>query len=308
MRISTAFAFESSLANLQRRQSALTDTQEQLTSGKRVQRASDDPAASALAERALAASSRAVAQQRALDASKNDMQLSESALGDGANLLNQARDLVVTAGNGSYTDSDRATLVQQLQGLRTDLLAVANRKDANGRYLFGGQGSDTQPLVDAPGGVTFSGAAGQQRAATSEAMPMSIDGRSAWLQAPDPARPGNTISLFDSLDQTISALSTTGQSSAQIAQIVSTGLGGIDAAAANLSSWRSHAGAQLTRADGIEARLSQAKLDAQTQRSAAEDLDMVQAVSEFQSRQSGYDAALKTYSMVQQMSLFQYIK
>jgi flagellar hook-associated protein 3 FlgL len=156
--------------------------------------------------------------------------------------------------------------------------------------------------------VTFSGAAGQQRAATSEAMPMTIDGRSAWLQAPDPAHPGNTISLFDSLDQTISALATTGQSSAQVAQIVSTGLGGIDAAAANLSSWRSHAGAQLTRADGIDARLSQAKLDAQTQRSAAEDLDMVQAVSEFQSRQSGYDAALKTYSMVQQMSLFQYIK
>ncbi len=180
--------------------------------------------------------------------------------------------------------------------------------DQDSRCVDCGQGSDTQPLVDAPGGVTYNGSSGQQQAATSETMPLSIDGRAAWLQAPDPANPGSTISLFDSLDQTINALATPGQSSAQIAQTVSRGLGGIDAASANLSAWRSHAGAQLTRADGIDARLSQAKLDAQTQRSTAEDLDMVQAVSEFQSRQSGYDAALKTYSMVQQMSLFQYIK
>ncbi len=59
---------------------------------------------------------------------------------------------------------------------------------------------------------------------------------------------------------------------------------------------------------GISQRLSQTKLDAQTQQSDAEDLDMLQAISDFQNRQTGYDAALKTYSMVQQMSLFQYIK
>ena len=34
---------------------------------------------------------------------------------------------------------------------------------------------------------------------------------------------------------------------------------------------------------------------------------MVQALSDFQNKQSGYDAALKTYSMVQKLSLFQYI-
>ena len=43
------------------------------------------------------------------------------------------------------------------------------------------------------------------------------------------------------------------------------------------------------------------------ERSAAEDLDMVQAISEFQNQQSGYDAALKTYAMVQRLSLFNYI-
>jgi flagellar hook-associated protein 3 FlgL len=308
MRIATAYAFETSVANLQRRQQALSESQQQLTSGKRVQRASDDPAAAAQAERALAATSRIEAQQRALAASKTDLQLSESALGDAGDLLQQARDALVNAGNGSYSDSDRATLVQQLSGLRKDLLAVANRSDGNGRYLFGGQGSDAPPMLDTGAGVVFNGAAGQQQAATSEAMPLSVDGRAAWLQAPDPAHPGSTISLFGTLDQTISELGTPGRTSAQVAQTVAQGLAGVDAAAANLSSWRSQAGELLNRADGIDARLSQGKLDAQTQLSGAVDLDMVQAVSDFQSRQSGYDAALKTYSLVQQMSLFQYLK
>lgn len=46
---------------------------------------------------------------------------------------------------------------------------------------------------------------------------------------------------------------------------------------------------------------------AETERSTAEDLDMVQAISDFQNRQTGYDAALKAYSLVQRMSLFNYI-
>ena len=71
MRISTANAFDSSLSTLQRRQQALTTAQEQLTSGKRVLKPSDDPAAAAQAERALAKVSRTEAQMRAIDASRN---------------------------------------------------------------------------------------------------------------------------------------------------------------------------------------------------------------------------------------------
>ena len=308
MRISSAYAFENSLANLQRRQSQLTDAQTKLTSGKRVQRASDDPAAVATAERALATMARADAHQRALDASRNATQLTEGALGDAGEMLQQAREAIVQAGNGSYTDSDRQKLAATLQGLRNDLLAVANRSDGAGTYLFGGQGSDRQPLRDAAGGVVYDGTPGQLNAAAGEATPLAVDGRAAWLRAPDPANPGSTLSVFSVLDSAINALNTTGRSSVQVAQTVATGIGQIDAVAGNLSSWRARAGEALNRADGIESRLSQTKLDAEKARSGAEDLDMVTAISDFQSRQSGYDAALKTYSMVQRMSLFDYLK
>ena len=308
MRISTANAFESSVNNLQRRQAQLSTAQQQLTSGKRVLKASDDPAAAAAAERALAAEARAVSQQRALDASRNALQLGEGALGEAGEILQQARELMVSAGNGSYSDADRSTIADALQGLRKDLLAVANRSDGAGRYLFGGQGSATAPLRDTAAGVVFDGVSGQLDAASGESSALSLDGRAAWLQAPDPANPGATLSVFDALDRAVTALRTPGRSSVQITQSVTTGLAQIDAGAANLSSWRARTGEALKRADSIEGRLSQAKLDAQRERSAAEDLDMVSAISDFQTKQTGYDAALKTYAQVQHMSLFDFIK
>ena len=64
MRISTFNAYENVITNLQGRQRALQTSQLQLTSGKRVDRPSDDPVAAARAERALAAMTRADAQQQ----------------------------------------------------------------------------------------------------------------------------------------------------------------------------------------------------------------------------------------------------
>ena len=308
MRISTATAFDSTVANLQRRQEALSEAQVQLTSGKRVLRPSDDPAAAAEVERALAAATRTEGQQRALNSARTSMALSESALGEAGNIMQKARELMVSGGNGSYTDAERKTVADNLRGLRNDLLAVANRSDGNGRYLFGGQGSDGKPMLDLPGGVAYNGTSGSTQAATGEAMPLSLDGRAVWLQAPDPANPGATISVFDALDKVIQELGTPGRTAQQVAATVSGGLAGADASMANLSSWRSAAGEALNRADSIGDRLSQAKVDAQSQRSDAEDLDMVAAISDVQAKQTGYSAALKTYSMVQRMSLFDFIK
>ena len=70
---------------------------------------------------------------------------------------------------------------------------------------------------------------------------------------------------------------------------------------------RSRAGEALNRADMVEGRIATQAVAAKVERSNAEDLDMVKAISEFQSLQIGYEAALKTYSTVQRMSLFQYL-
>lgn len=397
MRVSTSHAYDLAIAALQQRQSDLSTSQMQLTSGKRVNVPSDDPIAAARAERALASESRADADQRALDASRTVMQVAESSMGDAVDLLQQARESLVAAGNGSYTDSERQAVSKKLQEIRTQLLSVANRPDGGGGFIFGGQGSATPPFVDAPGGVQYVGQGGEMQAPSSEKMNLTVDGQNVWLKAasgngvfvtdaasantgsawispgsvsdphttpyltgtssapyaidfqvsggtttytvnggaPTPYTSGQAItvagmsftitgapangdqftinpsqknlSVFDSLDAAIKALNTTGANNGQITQAVNKGISQMDSLLSNMQGGRSAIGETLNRMDGAESRIADSKLAAQTARSNAEDLDMTSAISDFQNKQAGYDAALKSYSIVQKMSLFQYL-
>ncbi len=182
-RISTAHAYDSALNNLMSRQDNLTQTQEQMTSGKRVIKASDDPTAAARAERARALEDRTTASERAVDASANAMTLTESALGDANELLQQARELMVSAGDASFSDAERASKASAIKAIRDQLLAVANRPDGQGGFVFSGQGSGGAPFVDKPGGVAFQGVGGSVNVATDEPLPLTLDGGNVWLSA-----------------------------------------------------------------------------------------------------------------------------
>lgn len=307
MRIATFNAFENVVNNLQTRQRGLQLSQEQLTSGKRVAKPSDDPVAAARAERSLVEMTRADAHQRALEASRTATELTESALGDAGELVQQAREMLVAAGNPSYTDGERSMLVQSLRGLRQQLLSVANRADGAGNFLFGGQGASSPPFVDAPGGVAYNGQAGDTLVASNEALTTALDGGFTWLQAPAAVAGDPPLSLFNVLDTAIADLSAAGVTDPQVASAVHDGLRDIDAFHNHLLGVRARSGEALNRMDSVQLRIADTKLAAQSERSTAEDLDMVQAISDFQNRQTGYDAALKAYSLVQRMSLINYI-
>ena len=182
-RISTSNAYDGALNNLMSRQDNLTQTQEQMTSGKRVIKASDDPTSAARAERARALEERTTASGKAVDASSNAMTLTESALGDASELLQQARELLVSAGDASYSDSERASKADAIKALRSQLLSVANRPDGQGGFVFSGQGSGGAPFVDKPGGVAFQGVGGSVNVATDEPLPLTLDGGNIWLSA-----------------------------------------------------------------------------------------------------------------------------
>ena len=307
MRIATHNTYDRGLATLQQRQAELATLQSQLSSGKRVERASDDPAAAARAERALSAQMRSAADQRALDASRSAVAQAESALGDAGELMQRLRETMVSAGNASYSDAERAGLAIVVRGLREQLLSVANRADGNGGYLFGGQGSDRPPFVDAVGGVAWRGNEGQSLNAQAEPLPLALDGRATFLRAPNAVDGAPDLSSFDLLDRLATELETPGRDAATIAASVADALRDVDAGLDHLLAQRARLGETLNRADAVEVRLSEQSLAAQAERSAAEDLDLIQAVSDFQTKQTGYDAALKAYASVQRMSLFNHI-
>jgi flagellar hook-associated protein 3 FlgL len=180
MRIGTANTYDQALEQLLRRQTELSSQQEKLTSGQKVNRASDDPTGAAQAERALVRMSRIEVDQRSLELQRNALSSAESTLGDASAVLMSARDLVVAAGNASYSPADRSTLAKQMTGLRDQLFALANRTDNNGVALFGGLGGPSAPFADIPAGVQFQASAGQ-RSATEIAVPGAMDGQAIWM-------------------------------------------------------------------------------------------------------------------------------
>ena len=189
-RLSTANTYDNALRNLQSKQTALANLQENLTSGKRVVVASDDPTGAAQAERALTRLNRIAADQRALESQRNSITMAESTLGDISDAMQNFRELVVSAGNGSHTPAERKTIALQLNGLREQILDYANRKDTNGLPLFGALASAVKPFIGPASTVpdySFDGLPGQ-RVSTDVAIPFTLDGDSAFMH--QPARDG----------------------------------------------------------------------------------------------------------------------
>ncbi len=183
MRIGTANVYDNALEQLYKRQGDMLTQQEQLSSGLRVNRASDDPIAAAKAERVLVRLSRIDTDQRALETQRSALSSAEAGLGEALGRMQDLRELVIAAGDAGYSPNDRTTIADQISNLRDQIFAIANRTDSNGVPLFGGLGSAGAPFADIPAGVQFQGAPGQ-RAATTTALPGAMNGQAIWMDVP----------------------------------------------------------------------------------------------------------------------------
>lgn len=402
MRISTANSYDRTIDVLQKRQSELSKLQSQMATGKRVQKASDDPVAATLSETARNRLARNEADLRSLDAARASLQQAESGLGESAELIQQVRDLLVASGNGSYGPNEREDIAKQLESLRERLIDVANLKDNAGRTLFGGLGGATTPFVDtygAPpaGDVQFLGQRGQA-APGDRSLPQALDGHAIWMEipqgngsfvvnqattntggvqadlgqvldagvwgsgaaytiefsvsagvttyqvldsastvvsGPNPYSSGSAIS-FGGISLNVEGAPANGDrleispvSSATPTDIFEVVQHAIDTLRTNDAAYRSHelakslteidsgldkvllargrAGEWLNRADAMEKLMGDRSGDYEIEISRLEDLDLVKGISDFQTKQTGLEAALKAYAQVQRLSLFSVI-
>lgn len=177
MRIGTQFAMEQGMQAMSERQRAMIQAQNQIATGKRFSTAGEDPLAAAQAERARAETVRIAADQRSLDLGKHVLSLADTALGDATNILQAARDTLVQAGDGAYTDSERQQLAVQLKNLRSELFNVANRDDGAGAFIFGGQGTNGTPFSDNGVAVSYNGVSGLQQVGLPPSVISALDGR-----------------------------------------------------------------------------------------------------------------------------------
>lgn len=317
-RVSTANSYDRTLHNIGQRSSELSKLQEHNSSGKRVLRASDDAVAATLAERARSRQLRNESDLRALEASRTALTQVESALGDGIELTQQARELIVQAGNSTLSATDRGILANQIDGLRDQLLEVANRKDTSGLTLFGGLGGGNKPF-DEKGGIApdeeinFYGQNGQYLP-TENALPKAVDGSVAWLvgvtsnvSMPAAKTTGQPVYLFDVLEETAKQLRDPALTAADQKTLVGAALADVDQGLENMRMVRGQAGQWLNRADSMESLFQDRDLFHDQEISDLTDLDLVKGYSEFQTQQLALNAALQSYAQVQKKSLFQYM-
>lgn len=161
MRLSTSMFNQSVVGEMLRDQSALAQTQQQLSTGKRVNTPADNPAAAVQILRLTNANSQYEQYLNNGQSASTRLTMQEQALADATNTMQSIRDLVVQANSGSNNVSDSKAIATQIQALEEQLQGIANRQDAQGDYLFSGYSTGTQPFVrGSAGSMQYVGDAG----------------------------------------------------------------------------------------------------------------------------------------------------
>jgi flagellar hook-associated protein 3 FlgL len=118
--------------------------------------------------------------------------------------------------------------------------------------------------------------------------------------------PSTRTDIFAVVDAAIAAVD--GQPNGHVfTQNNSRSLAQLDSAMDRIQSARGTAGELLKRADIIDSNQEDKTIQLEADRSRAEDMDMVKGISQFETQQLGYNAALQTYAQIQRLSLFNYI-
>ncbi len=184
MRISSSTIFNSAVYGMEQQQSAISQTQQEISSG--VKTPTQDPVAAAQAlmvNQASSINTQYVANQ---NAANSRLSLNETTLQGVTTLIQNIQSQVISAGNASLTNSDRSSIATQLNSEYQQLINLANSTDGTGVYLFSGGMGSTQPFQSTSSGVQYSGDQGKQyvQIGPSQQVQVSLSGADLFQNIP----------------------------------------------------------------------------------------------------------------------------
>ena len=162
MRVSTNGLQQQAINTILAQQQRLAALQLQVGSGQRIVEPSDDPVGAQRIMELDSSLARIEQYQQNADLAQSRLQIEENALGAASDVLQRARELVIQGANATQTPETRNLIAQELQQLRDELLTIANTRNGQGEYLFGGYRSDTRPFTANDGRVQYNGDQGQR--------------------------------------------------------------------------------------------------------------------------------------------------
>lgn len=299
MRISTQSLFETGANRIGDLQSRLQKTQEQIGSGRRILSPADDPVA---ATRALdITQTQAINNQFGVNRqyAKGTLGLVEVTLASVTELILDVKTTVIAAGNGTLSDSMRASQATELNARLQQLLGLANSRDAMGNYLFSGFQSNTPPFVQTATGATYQGDLGVQQ--------LQVDANRQMATS----SPGSTVfqsggqDIFATLTNLVTLLNTPG--TAGLSAGLATANAGIDTALQNVLTVRASVGASLQELDTLDSVGEDRNLQYSKALSGLQDLDYTQAITQLSLQQMTLEAAQKSFVKSSELSLFNFI-
>ena len=139
--------FSQLLNTINRNRSGLQDSLERIASGRRLNRAGTDPAASALSAQLLSDISALTQSVKNVESGTNFVRTADGGLAGIADLVNRGRELAIQSSNGTLNDSQRKTLNQEFGQIQSEIDRLTGSLQFNGRNLLDGSlGQNAEPV------------------------------------------------------------------------------------------------------------------------------------------------------------------
>jgi flagellar hook-associated protein 3 FlgL len=283
------------LADNQRTIARMATYQEQLASGKRINRVSDDPVAARQALRYRAESLQTDKWLDNVGKGSTFVDASDTAFGQMSEVLDQAKQLAVQGANGTQDAASRRALAQSADSLLTRLVDLGNTMH-DGRYLFSGTATLDQPFARSADGsrVTYQGNLDTfaVQVGPGTAVTINRDGHTLFQGDTD---------VFAALGELRDALL------ADDPARVSAAIGTVDAAHGHVNELHGALGGVEQRLDLTRNQLEQAGTNLGELLSQAEDVDFADVLSQLQLAQVALQAGLESGAKVIKPTLLDYL-
>ncbi len=301
MRITSQMMVSRSLRDVAQNLNRLGSVQRDLSTGRRIHRPSDDPASAARAETIKTNLAQQAQYAKNIQAAGETLALTDTTLGSVTDTMMRLRQLAVQGSNGGLLQADREALKREVLEVKESLRNLGNTQ-ANGRYLFGGVKTQTEPY---PSDVTLSPA--DTGRLTLEIGPelvldYNVTGEAVFGSTAAPLSATN--SLFGVIDEFVGFLET-GTSS----QVVS------NVSLKKISDWmdrigavRAEVGSKQNRLSFAQARLEDLQANLETTLDEIQNTDIAQASVRLNQYEAAFRASLAVGGRAIPMSLVDFLR
>lgn len=300
MRVSTTLMQFRATNAIVDRESALSKTQMQLATGRKILNPSDDPVGTTQLFPLNEVLERNKQFSKNSDSAESRLSLEEKTLGSVTNLLQRVNELAVQGNNDTNSAQDRSAIAQELRQHLQTLTGLANTKDANGEYIFSGHEVTTQPFTEAPAGTfNYQGDNGQRSVQVGESRFVAVGDPGTDVFMNVPYSGGGNQSIFETIDKLATDFENNTFSANSITDV--------QAAIDNVVNVRAKIGARLNALDTQRNVNDELTLQSQKTLSGIQDLDYAEAISRLNLQMVGLQASQQAFTRIQNLSLFNYL-